>query len=136
MRIDCALLCDAVSVREGLLHILGGGVTRAGRTEFPGPLGLCLALRVLIHPTEAEKPHQLQVKLLNADGQPVAGVDVEFGLEDTGALEPGEHASLPIPLVFPPEVQLPEPGTYSFELLIDGIHQVSVPFIAIQQEDQ
>lgn len=28
MRVDCALLCDAASVREGLLNILGGGITR------------------------------------------------------------------------------------------------------------
>ena len=134
MRVDCALLCDAVTVREGLLHILGGGVTRATRQSYPGPLGLSLALRVLIHPTEAADIHKMEVILQDADGQRVAGADVEFGLSDTAGLAPGEHGSLPVALSFPEGVQLPAPGTYSFELLIDGVHQVSVPFIAIEEE--
>jgi hypothetical protein len=130
VRIDCALLCDAATVREGLLHVLGGGVTRAGRPQFPSPLGLTLALRILIHPTEADRPHNLEVRLQGEDGQLTAKFELEFGVGDPSALEPTEHASLPLPLPLPPQVQLPTPGRYSFELLIDGIHQASVPFIA------
>jgi hypothetical protein len=132
MRIDCALLCDAATVREGLLHVLGGGVTRVTRQEFPARLGLTLALRILVHPTEANRQHNLEVLLQGADGEPVVQVQAEFGLNDPGDLQPGEEASLPIPLTLPPEVRLPSPGTYSFELLIDGIHQQSVPFVAQQ----
>jgi hypothetical protein len=130
VRIDTALLCDAATVREGLLHVLGGGVTRAGRPAWPAPLALTLALRILVHPTEAGQPHQLVVRLQGADGQEVARVDIEFAVNDDGTLEPGEHASLPLPIPMPEQVQLPEPGRYSFEILIDGIHQVSVPFLA------
>jgi hypothetical protein len=134
MRIDCALLCDAATVREGLLHILGGGVTRAGRTEYPAPLNLTLALRILVHPTETGSPHQLEVRLQSADGEVVTALGAEFGVDDTTALAPGEHASLPLPLALPEAVQLPTPGTYSFEILIDGIHQAAVPFIAHEIE--
>jgi hypothetical protein len=134
VRIDCALLCDAATVREGLLHILGGGVTRAGRVTFPAPLNLTLALRILVHPTEAERDHQLQIRLQGADGQLVADVGVDFGVRDTGSLAPGEMASLPIPIALPEAVQLPAPGRYSFEVLIDGIHQASVPFTATRVE--
>ena len=130
MRIDCALLCDAATVREGLLHVLGGGITRAGRSVFPGPLGLTLALRILVHPTEAGHMHKLVVLLQGEDGQEAARVDIEFGVADPGTLEPGEQASLPLSLPMPPQVALPAPGRYSFELLIDGIHQGSVPFMA------
>ena len=134
MRIDCALLCDAATVREGLLHILGGGVTRLGRPDYPAPLGLVLAMRILVHPTEIDRPHHLQVQLQGADGARITAVDAQFGVGDPGQLEPGEEASLPLPLGFPDAVQLPEPGRYSFEILIDGIHQVSVPFTAIPLE--
>lgn len=133
MRIDSALLCDAATVREGLLHVLGGGITRAGRTSFPAPLGMTLALRILIHPTEADRPHQLEVRLQGEDGDAVANFAIEFGMDDTGQLEPGEHASLPIPLPLG-ALELPHPGVYSCELLIDGIHQTSVPFRALQTE--
>lgn len=132
MRIDCALLCDAATVREGLLHILGGGVTRAGRPEWPAPLGLTLALRILVHPTETDRQHVLDVRLQGEDGQPVAAIQVQFGMNTApdGDLQPGEHASLPLPIPLGEQVALPEAGRYSFELLIDGIHQASVPFIA------
>jgi len=134
VRIDCALLCDAATVREGLLHILGGGVTRAGRDSFPAPLGLTLALRILIHPTETDRPHQLDLRLQGADGNLVAAVGIEFGVRDAGDLEPQEQASLALPIALPPDVALPAPGLYSFELLIDGIHQATVPFRAVQTE--
>ena len=130
MRIDCALLCDAATVREGLLHVLGGGITRAGRPEYPAPLDLTLALRILIHPTEMDRRHQLEVRLQGADGEPIAGFEIAFESTDPGDLEPGEHASLALPLVPPPTVGLPKPGRYSFEVLIDGVHQATVPFIA------
>lgn len=134
MKIDTAFLCDAATVREGLLNVLGGGITRAGRSEFPGPLSLTLALRILVHPTEAGSPHKLVILLQGEDGQEAARVDIEFGANDPGTLEPGEQFSLPLPIPMPPQVQLPAPGRYSFELLIDGIHQGSVPFIAHKVE--
>lgn len=134
MKIDTAFLCDAATVRDGLLNILGGGITRAGRVEFPAALGLTLALRILLHPTEADNPHKLVVRLQGIDGEEAARVDIEFGAENPGTLEPGEQFSLPIPIPMPPQVQLPAPGRYSFELLIDGIHQGSVPFTAHKVE--
>lgn len=74
------------------------------------------------------------MRLQGADGQDIAGLNVEFGIGDTSALEPGESVSVPMPLPLPEAVVLPEPGAYSFELLIDGIHQASVPFIATKVE--
>lgn len=130
MRIDSALLCDAATAREGLLNILGGGITRAGRPKFPGPLGLTLALRIIVHPTEADQPHQLVVLLQGEDGQELARVDIGFEVADLGAFQPGDQISVPVAIPMPLEVQLPEPARYSFEVLIDGIHQTTVPFIA------
>jgi uncharacterized protein DUF6941 len=127
-------LCDAATVREGLLHILGGGVTRAGRTHFPAPLALTLAIRILVPPAEADGPHKLVVSLQGEDGEEVARADVEFGVSDKRVLQPGEHASLSLPIAMPEQVQLPAPGRYTFELSIDDVHQTSVPFIAHEAE--
>lgn len=134
MRIDCALLCDAATVREGLLHVLGGGVTRAGRQSYPAPVNLTLALRILVHPTEAGRQHTLVVLLQGEDGESVTELTIAFGVEDASALEAGEQISLPLPLPLPEAVQLPQPGRYSFEILIDNIHQQSVSFIATQND--
>lgn len=131
MRIDCALLCDAATVREGLLHVLGGGVTRINRPGYPAPLApLTLALRILVHPTETDRPHQLEVRLQGADGETAARFDVQFGINDPGDIQPGEEVSVPLPLPMPQEIALTQAGRYSFELLIDGTHQATVPFIA------
>ena len=51
MRVDTCLLCEAASVHEGLLNILGGGVTVVTRPEYPSELGLSLAIRVMLHPS-------------------------------------------------------------------------------------
>jgi hypothetical protein len=133
MRIDCALLCDSVTIREGLLHILGGGITRANRDNFPAPLNLALALRIMVHPTEADHTHELKVLLLAQDGVRVAELGIEFGISDPAVLEPTEEASLPLALSLH-TVLLPHEGPYSFELLIDGIHQGTVPFRAVKLE--
>jgi hypothetical protein len=131
MRIDCALLCDAATVREGLLHILGGGVTRINRPEFPAPAGIALALRIVLHRTEAAQPHQARFILQSEDGRPVVEGELTFSTEggSLDALMPGEELSLPISLPFQ-NVSVPSAGGYSFEILIDGIHQLSVPFLA------
>jgi hypothetical protein len=133
MRIDCALLCDSVTIREGLLHILGGGITRANRDNFPAPLNLALALRIMVHPTEAEHTHELAVLLLGQDGERIAELGIQFGINDPAALEPAEEASLPLALSLH-TVPLPREGPYSFQLLIDGIHQGTVPFRAVKME--
>jgi hypothetical protein len=133
MRIDCALLCDSVTIREGLLHILGGGITRANREGYPAPLNLALALRIMVHPTEAEHTHELTVLLLAQDGERVAEFGIQFGINDPAVLEPAEEASLPLGLSLH-TVGLPHEGPYSFELLIDGIHQGTVPFRAVKLE--
>jgi len=131
VRIDTALLCDAATVREGLLHILGGGVTRLNRPEYPAQLApLTLALRILVHPSEADRTHQLDVRLQAEDAQEIAKFDVQFGIGDPGDVQPGEELSVALPLIMPPQIGMPQAGRYSFELLIDGIHQVSIPFIA------
>jgi hypothetical protein len=136
VRVDCALLCDAASARDGLLFVLGGGVTRLFRPEYPAPLGVALALRVMVHPTEGAKPHVCEARLIAEDGQTVGGFEIEFGIANPNAGRPGEELSavFALPLQGLP---LPGAGAYSFELLIDGVHQASVPFVAeVQRADE
>ena len=130
MRIDCALLCDAATVREGLLHILGGGVTRATREAFPAPFAMTLALRIMVHPTEGANAHALAVILQEEDGERVVEVGLEFGLNPE-LVPAGEEVSIPLPIPLL-DLPLPHAGSYSFELLIDGIHQATVPFKAVE----
>lgn len=131
MRVDCALICDAVTVRENLLHILGGGITRIHRPAYPAPFGSCMALRIMVHPSEADRPHELTVRLADADGHEMARVVAQFQTNPAvaGDFQPGEEFALPLPLQMQP-IGLPHEGAYVFDLLIDGIHQLAIPFVA------
>jgi hypothetical protein len=130
MKIDNALLCEAATVRDGLLFILGGGITVTGRPEFPSPLQMTLAVRVVMHREEISGQHELEIVLNDEDGASVVRVKVGFGLLDPEVVPVGEEVAMPIPWNFPGRPLIPHAGRYSFELLIDGIHLKSVPFTA------
>jgi hypothetical protein len=136
MEVDTCMLCDAATVREGLLHILGGGITQTGRPEFPSPLGMSLALRVIMHPTELAHSHQLEVILQDEDGERVTKFDIQLAGLDPENVPAGQHAPLAIAWDFPGRPDLPHPGRYSFELLIDGVHQRTVPLNAVLIEPE
>jgi hypothetical protein len=130
-----AFLCDAATVREGLLNVLGAGITRIWREGFPAPLGMQLAFVLTVHPTEAAEQHRFRVVVQNADGATVAQIDAEFGLNPPldatpgPGPQPGEMLAAPAVLDLR-NVGVPEPGAYSVELLLDGQHVRSLPFIA------
>lgn len=129
MKLD-AMLCDFATVREGLLHILGGGINRLWREEYPAPLGVTLALLFEVHPTEMDSEHTLEVVMIDADGKEIGNVSADFAIApDPGASRPGE--TLILPLVVPlQQVILPQPGAYSVEILIDGQHKRSLGMLA------
>lgn len=132
MEVGSALLCDYATVREGLLHILGGGITRLNRPSFPAAMGCALAVHVLVHPTEAVGLHQVQIIIQSEDGQKVAEAGISFQLAEAQDLVPGEQIAVPIALPLVGAV-MPIAGGYSVEILIDGIHKKSLPFRGVLQ---
>lgn len=134
MRIDCALLCDAATVREGLLHILGGGITRIARPgPYPATLGVFLALRIVVDPGELKRPHESQILLQSDEGKLVADLRIDFSIHPSSKSEQefGEETGFPIAASLH-GIGVPAPGAYSFEVLIDGVHHKVVPFVVVQ----
>lgn len=129
MQLSSALLCDFAQVRDGLLFVSSGGVTRLYRSDFPAPMGVCLALVMEAHPTEATRPHELQVIIQGQDGERVAELTAGFQLsaDSTAALETGENVQLPQALDLRP-VGLTSSGPHTIEILIDGVHARTMPF--------
>lgn len=119
------MLCDAATVREGLLHVLGGGVDRLGRASFPAPMDLVLAVVIQQHPTELDREHNMRVLIQHADGKRLAEAEITW---QATSERPRLH-EMPFPVVLPlRHVNIPAPSEYSIELLIDGVHQTSIPF--------
>lgn len=121
MKVVSALLCDAASVREGLLFVMGGGITRLWRQEYPAGFGCSLAMMLELHQMELERPHEIDVLLQGEDGQELARVKGGFQMGAPN-LEVGETALVPFAVDLH-GVSIPAPGTCTLEISVDGAHQ-------------
>lgn len=135
-----AFLADAVSTRDSLLSVLGGGVTRLWRSEYPAPMNVDLALLLTVHPTEAAEPHRVRVLIQSADGPPeIARLEGEFSFGDPTpgprGRQPGESLVLPLGLNLR-QIAIPEPGGYSVEILVDNQHVDSLFFMVTPPPDE
>lgn len=92
MRVD-AFLRDSATVREGLLHVLGGGITRLWRNRYPADLNVALAMMIAMSPTEANNDHVLQATVSGTDGEPIAQLDGQFRSEASEYKVPGEAST-------------------------------------------
>lgn len=128
MRVQ-ALLCDAATVREGLLHILGGGLTQVWRESFPSPLGASLALLITLHSSETGERHGMRIILQSEDGETLVNVEAEFQAEKGPGWMPGHSPGLPM-VISLMGVMLPAAGSYSVEITVDRQHCFSLPFMA------
>lgn len=128
LRLDCALHCDAASAREGLLHVLGGGITRVGRPQFPAPLGTALALRFILDEDEYDVEHSLDLRLVQDEGSEVFGLTGAFQIARRDE-HPGEDVAAVIALPLS-AVILPAAGFSTFEISIGDDRLGSVRFRA------
>jgi len=99
MKLLAMILCEKAIVREGMLHILGGGATILTRPELPAPLSVDLAL--MFQPASIDDltaPHSLHVEIRSSATDRVATAEVELTLG-----LPGEAPSvLPaVPITIP-----------------------------------
>lgn len=129
VRLTTTLLCDYAQVRNGLLHVIAGGVNRLVRREFPAPMGVCFAMVMELDQFEARRTHELTIRIVDADGAEVA--------QGTGAMrprQPGAPGPLRshVPHVFDlRNVRIPTAGLYELKVYMDGAHQADVPFEAV-----
>ncbi|MDE2059679.1 MAG: hypothetical protein KGL31_06080 [candidate division NC10 bacterium] len=87
------LLADAAQAIDNKLYILGGGWSIIG----PDPAPSAIALKIEVPWTDTNRKHRLELKLLDADGQPVR-VPTQAGehpVEFRGEFEVGRPPGLP-----------------------------------------
>jgi hypothetical protein len=127
VRISAALLCDAATVREGLLHMLGGGLNMLRRNSFPAPMAVSLVCVPELDRDDLGQPHKLEVTVRPAQGDDVFG-RVEANWEVAGPPS-DEGLSTYLPIILPLErVGLPEPGYYRVDIQLDGGYSQSIDF--------
>ncbi len=126
-------LCDAATVREGLLHILGAGITRINRPVYPAPLGAAVAMMLLLGPTESDRDHTLDVSVQSSDGAELAKIEGGFRGDRPPDVESDETVAVPVVLGLH-NVEVPGPGSYRIEIVIDGQRMSALAFVAVPVE--
>ena len=134
MEITTALLCDHAQVRDGLLFVLSGGITRVRRPSFPAPLGLGLACMLELDVIEAEHTHQFELVVIGEDGDEVGRVSADIQIGDRKGAYAGENIQVPLAVDLQ-GAQLPRPGAYELRVYVDGQHRRTAQFWAEQTGD-
>jgi hypothetical protein len=131
MNIQMAVLCDAVMVENEKLSLLGAFDTIITQ-QLPSPQ------RPAIHPQCAvavrvtfssgdEGPHQLEIKLINADGHGITPdfPPIPFKVE----LPEDLHFVTRNFTAIIQQLQFPEAGLYSVDIRFDGVSRASIPLL-------
>jgi hypothetical protein len=126
MRLECAMVCDAVTVRDGLLHILGGGIGRVPRLGFPASLDNEVAVRLVLTPEEVKAQHKIEIRVLTSQGALASTVTGEFATAIPDGRPVGTDISLSIPVSLR-QVVLPGPDRYEIEIVVDAESLTRIP---------
>lgn len=135
MKATAVILADHATVREGLLHVLGGGITRIIRDPLPGPLGVMLAL--MLQPDDLEdllKSHDIEVAIKYAgpgDEELVAKAVMTLR---TGA--PGVGPLPPVAVAVPLQaVPINKTGKHHLTVSLDGEQAAVIEFEVVKAPD-
>lgn len=137
-------LCDWAEVLNNKLYIMGAGWNRVIAGQ---PFTLALGIHVSVEWTETNTQHDLQIRLLDADGNPVIpalppglvqppGVDLQ-PIVIPGKFEVGRPVGTrqgepqPALSAFRIPVLILNPGQYAFQVDIDGNPTARVSFEAV-----
>jgi hypothetical protein len=130
-KVDLAFLADAAEAEPGRkFYVLGGGVDSINAPSFPVVHPhLSLVLRLMIHPTEADREHALEVRMIDADGRALANITGTFTAAGAGAAGREIPANLVFNMV---NTRFESAGDYSIEILINNEHKKSLPLRVVQ----
>lgn len=134
MEITSAMLCDFAQVREGLLFVSSGGVTRCHRDEFPAPLGVFAAFVIQLERLEAQQQHSLRVHVVDEDGNELVDVNGTFEFGSPDLLLMDEKPSIPITLDLR-NVAVERYGPVQASIFIDGEYLRSLVLHVMQPTD-
>ncbi|HEY7439214.1 MAG TPA: hypothetical protein VIC35_07440 [Acidimicrobiia bacterium] len=130
MEVTTAMLADFAQVREGLLFVASGGVTRCYREALPAPLGVYFAMVLELERLEAEAAREVRVVVVDEDGQELAEIAGEIQL---GAPELMIGENLNVPITFDlRNVPIERYGSIEVRLYVDTELRRTLPIWLLQ----
>ncbi|MFK4760284.1 DUF6941 family protein [Microbacterium sp. ZW T5_45] len=130
MHVSSLILCDAATVREGLINVIGGGLTYIRRPSYPAPLVCDIALTIS-HRGSADIGLKV---VLRKDGepQPLSEFELEGVAEASPEMPRNAYTSTSF-AIDARALAIPGPGDYTFTATVKGGKGMTVSFGA--QED-
>jgi len=131
MEIEFLILADAVQAVNGKLYMLGGGWTTLHAPAIPTthPLGIALGFRVPWQ--ETNQVHQLEIKMMDADGAPVIPpIQAKLEMGRPPGLRPGAEQSAVIAVNA--AIKFARAGRYEMQAAVEGQTVKVVPFDVVQ----
>jgi hypothetical protein len=90
------LLCDHAQVREGLLFVHSGGVSRVVPSSYPASIRVHLAMVVHVPASEIPSPHSIDLRFKYPDSaELVATAQIALQLHEIHGAYPGEGINVP-----------------------------------------
>lgn len=115
-----ALLCDFAQVREGVLFVSSGGVSRLTTTSLPCPFAMHLALLFEIPPEEIGNSFRVNVAIAHAPTAHVGGTaEANLATRSSDAMLAGEALMVPMAVDLRP-IEVQQPGPHDVKISIDG----------------
>ena len=109
-----ALLCDFAQVREGVLFVSSGGVSRLTTTSLPCPFAMHLALLFEVPPEEIGNSFRVHVAIAHAPTAHVGGT-AEANLTTRSS----EALMVPMAVDLRP-IEVHQPGPHDVRISVDG----------------
>jgi hypothetical protein len=133
MTLDWAMIAEAVQVRDGLAFVLAGGIDTVNTDRLPAALHGAVLIRLLLHRTEVERPHVIETRIIDEDGQQMANLHSHVQARPVEGLPLGWD--VPVLIAFNIEdLPLPKASRYSIEILGEGIHLKSLNLRVLLKE--
>ena len=121
MKLDWAMLANYAEVREGLVFVTGGGIDTIQTPQLPALLNATILVRLLLHRTEANKQHSLELEITDEDGATVAKVQAGVMVPVTPDMPLGWDVPSMVALNIH-GLQLAKEGRYAVEISADNVH--------------
>jgi hypothetical protein len=128
--VDFLILADRAESINGKLYLMGGVWDQIGVLDFSRPAVFSIALGILVPWNATNQDHTLRVQLLDEDGGQLFSVDgnIKVGRPPQLAQGASQHNVLALTV----SANLPRPGTYSVEAMLNGVARRSTSFVAFQ----
>ena len=118
-RITTLTLCDYAQVRESLLFVASGGVSRVVIAPFPAHIRLYLALVMHVPAGLVDQAHRITARIKYPDlAELIANIDVAVQLDHVRGSFPGEGVNVPHALDMS-SIPFPRPGQVDVQVSIN-----------------